>query len=181
MMEPVELPPARPSCRRRRSREQAWAITGTDSHPGRNVIFSLRMEPDVLEAHVEHSLKNTPGGTGARRYQTQIWTRRRSSSSRSGPCPVCAPAIELLEAEGIPAGLIRPISLVPFPNAAFDEIGKKTRIVISTELSMGQMLPDVRAAVRDRWPVGLIHRTGGIVPSSLEIVARAKKLLEEVQ
>ena len=46
---------------------------------------------------------------------------------------------------------------------------------------MGQMLPDVKAAVAGRWPVGLIHRTGGIVPSSREIVERAKKLLEGVK
>ena len=43
---------------------------------------------------------------------------------------------------------------------------------------MGQMLPDVKAAVRGRWPVALIHRTGGIVPSSLEIVEQTRKLLE---
>ena len=63
----------------------------------------------------------------------------------------------------------------------FDEIGPKCKVVISTELSMGQMLTDVKAAVAGRWPVGLIHRTGDIVPSSLEIVERAKKLLEGVK
>ena len=81
----------------------------------------------------------------------------------------------------IKAGLIRPISLWPFPKQAFDEIGPKTKLVISTELSMGQMIDDIRLAVMNRWPVGLINRTGGIVPSSLEIVERAKKLLEGVK
>jgi 2-oxoglutarate ferredoxin oxidoreductase subunit alpha len=184
MMEPVELPPARPIMPQEEiPASKPWAITGTDSHPGRNVIFSLRMEPDVLEAHVEHLFeKYARAEQELVRYQTQNLDEAEIVFVAFGTMSrLCAEAIELLEAEGIRAGLIRPISLVPFPNAAFDEIGKKTRIVISTELSMGQMLPDVRAAVRDRWPVGLIHRTGGIVPSSLEIVARAKKLLEEVQ
>ena len=94
---------------------------------------------------------------------------------------LCAEAIELLDAQGIKAGLIRPISLWPYPDAAFDEIGGKCKVVISTELNMGQMLTDVKAAVAGRWPVGLINRTGGIVPSSLEIVERAKKLLEGVK
>ena len=62
-----------------------------------------------------------------------------------------------------------------------DEIGDKCKIVISTELSMGQMLTDVKSAVAGRWKCGLINRTGGIVPSSLEIVERAIKLWEEAK
>ena len=90
--------------------------------------------------------------------------------------------IEIPVAEkGIKAGLIRPISLWPFPDKAFDEIGDKCKIVISTELSMGQMLADVKSAVAGRWKCGLINRTGGIVPSSLEIVERAIKLWEEAK
>ena len=94
---------------------------------------------------------------------------------------ICVEACELLEEKGVKAGVIRPISLWPFPNKAFDELGSKTKIVISTELSMGQMIEDVRAGVKGRFPVGLINRTGGVVPSSIEIVERALKLLEEVK
>ena len=94
---------------------------------------------------------------------------------------LCAEAIELLAEKGVKAGMIRPISLWPYPDKAFDEIGPKTKLIISTELSMGQMLQDVRAAVAGRWPVKLISRTGGVVPSSLEIVDKTLKMLAEVK
>jgi len=184
MMEPVELPEAKGITPVDKiSETKPWAITGTDNHEGRNVVFSLRMEPDVLEAHVEHLFeKYDAAAEELVRYKTsgledaEIVFVAFGTMSR-----LCAEAIELLEEQGIKAGLIRPISLWPFPDKAFDEIGPKTKIVISTELNMGQMLTDVKAAVAGRWNVGLINRTGGIVPSSLEIVERAKKLLEGVK
>lgn len=184
MMEPVELPEAKGITPPERiSDSKPWAITGTDSHPGRNVVFSLRMEPDVLESHVEHMFdKYARAEKELVRYKTmnledaEVVFVAFGTTSR-----LCAEAIELLDEQGIKAGLIRPISLWPFPDAAFDEIGPKAKLVISTELNMGQMIFDVKAAAKGRWPVKLINRTGGIVPTSLEIVERAKKLLEEVK
>ena len=184
MMEPVELPAPRGITPEEKINEtKPWAITGTDQHPGRNVVFSLRMEPDVLEKHVEHMFEKYAEAEKALvRYRTQDLEDAEIVFVAFGTMSrLCAEAIELLAEQGIKAGLIRPISLWPFPDAAFDEIGPKTKIVISTELNMGQMITDVKAAVAGRWPVGLIHRTGGIVPSSLEIVERAKKLLEGVK
>jgi len=184
MMEPVELPAARGITPVEKINEtKPWAITGTDRHPGRNVVFSLRMEPDVLEKHVEHLFeKYAAAEKELVRYKTQGLEDAEIVFVAFGTMSrLCAEACEILEEQGIKAGLIRPISLWPFPDAAFDEIGPKTKLVISTELNMGQMIFDVKVAAKDRWPVGLINRTGGIVPSSLEIVERAKKLLEEVK
>ena len=90
-------------------------------------------------------------------------------------------AMELLEAQGIKAGMIRPISLWPYPYKAFDEISDKTKAVISVELSMGQMLQDINLGVKGRVPVKLIHRVGGMLPTSLEVVEKTKKILEEVR
>ena len=184
MMEPVELPEPRGITPVNKiSKEKPWAITGWDNHEGRNVIYSLRMQPDVLEKHVEKLFeKYARAERELVRYKTlnledaEIVFVAFGTMSR-----LCAEAIELLGERGVKAGLIRPVSLWPFPERAFDELGKHTKIVISTELSMGQMLYDVKSAVKGRVPVGLIHRTGGIVPSSLEIVERALKLLEEVK
>ncbi|MBE6914270.1 MAG: 3-methyl-2-oxobutanoate dehydrogenase subunit VorB [Ruminococcaceae bacterium] len=184
MMEPVELPEARGITPTEQINDaKPWAITGTDHHEGRNVVYSLRMQPDVLEKHVEHLFdKYAEAEKELVRYNTQNLEDAEIVFVAFGTMSrLCAEAIELLEEQGIKAGLIRPISLWPFPDAAFDEIGPKTKVVISTELSMGQMLTDVKAAVNGRWPVGLINRTGGIVPSSLEIVERAKQLLEGVK
>lgn len=184
MMEPVELPEPRGIVPADKINEtKPWAITGTDNHPGRNVVYSLRMEPSVLEKHVEHLFdKYAEAERELVRYKTQGLEDAEIVFVAFGTMSrLCAEAIEILEEQGIKAGLIRPISLWPFPKEAFDEIGPKTKIVISTELNMGQMIDDVRISVMNRWPVGLINRTGGIVPSSLEIVERAKKLLEGVK
>ncbi|MBQ9647969.1 MAG: 3-methyl-2-oxobutanoate dehydrogenase subunit VorB [Oscillospiraceae bacterium] len=183
MMEPVELPPKKEITPVDRIPQvKPWAITGTGQHEGRNVIFSLRMQPDVLEAHVEHMFEkyaraekelvryNTIGLEDAEVVFVAFGTMSR----------LCVETMEIMAERGVKAGLIRPISLWPFPEKAFDEIGPGTKLVISTELSMGQMIYDVKVAAKNRWPVGLIHRTGGIVPSSIEIADRAMKLLEEV-
>ncbi len=184
MMEPVVLPPKKeitPAADI--PKIKPWAITGTGQHEGRNVIFSLRMQPDALERHVEHLFE---------KYARAEKELVRYSASGLADAEVvlvafgtmsrlCAEAVELLAERGVRAGLIRPISLWPFPDRAFDEIGRRAKLVISTELSMGQMLRDVKAAVRGRWNVGLIHRTGGVVPSSIEIADRAMKLLREVE
>ena len=90
-------------------------------------------------------------------------------------------AMEILEEQGIKAGLVRPISLWPFPYSAFDRLSGKTKVVISTELSMGQLIQDVKLGVQGRYPVKLISRTGGMLPTSLEIVDKTKKILEEVR
>ena len=184
MMEPVELPAPRGITPVEKINEaKPWAITGTDRHTGRNVVYSLRMEPDVLEKHVEHLFeKYAEAEKELVRYKTQDLEDAEIVFVAFGTMSrLCAEAIEILGEQGIKAGMIRPISLWPFPDAAFDEIGDKTKIVISTELNMGQMITDIKIAAKDRWPVGLINRTGGIVPSSLEIVERAKKLLEGVK
>jgi 2-oxoglutarate ferredoxin oxidoreductase subunit alpha len=89
-------------------------------------------------------------------------------------------AIELLGESGVKAGLIRPVSLWPFPYDAFDALTDKTKVVISTELSMGQLVQDVQIGVGKRFPIRLITRTGGIIPTSREIVERALGILSDI-
>lgn len=184
MMEPVELPPAKGIMNSEEiSKTRPWAITGTDHHQGRNVIFSLRLQPDVLEDHVIHMYeKYAEAEKELVRYKNINLEDAEIVFVAFGTMArICREACDLLEEKGVKAGLIRPISLWPFPNAAFDAISNKTKIVISTELSMGQMIDDVRAAVAGRWPVALINRTGGVVPTSIEVMERALKALKEVQ
>lgn len=184
MMEPVEFPPAKGI----RSSEEIsesvpWAITGTDHHEGRNVVFSLRLQPDVLENHVLHMFdKYAEAEKELVRYKNiNVEDAEIVFVAFGTMARICVEACELLEEKGVKAGVIRPISLWPYPNEAFDAITDKTKVVISTELSMGQMIDDVKTAVKGRWPVALINRTGGIVPTSIEVMERALKALEEVK
>ena len=178
----VELPEAKGITPVEKINEvKPWAITGTDYHEGRNVVYSLRLDPQALENHVEDMFaryaeaeKELVRWTDQGLDDAEIVFVAFGTTSR-----LCAEASEILAERGIKAGLIRPISLWPFPDAAFDKIGPNAKVVISTELSMGQMIFDVKNAVRGRWPVALINRTGGMVPSSIEIADRAEKALKE--
>ena len=183
MMEPVELPPKRPITPVADiPKEKPWAITGTGQHAGRNVIYSLRMQPDVLEQHVERLFEKYARAERelVRYHAVGVEDAEVVFVAFGTMSRLCAEATELLAARGVKAGLIRPISLLPFPEQAFDALGAKTKLVISAELSMGQMIADVKAAVHERFPVRLIHRTGGVVPSSIEIADKTEALLKEV-
>jgi len=184
MMEPVILPEQVPFVDSKDIRKQKpWAITGYGNDDSkRNVVKSLRLAAEELEKHI-HKLFE--------KYEkaSKELVRVESNDIEDADIVIVAfgtvariakEAIELLAAQNIKAGLIRPISLRPFPYAEFDKITDKTKVVISAELSMGQMLQDVKLAVANRFPVKLLNRTGGMIPTPLEIAERAKKIYEEI-
>jgi 2-oxoglutarate ferredoxin oxidoreductase subunit alpha len=187
MMEPVSLPEQKKQIMPEDvAKYKPWALTGYDHKENheRAVVKSLRLQPDVLEAHVEKLFeKYRKLEKEMVRYETvdiedaDIVFVAFGTMSR-----LCKEAMEILAESGIKAGLIRPITLWPFPYEAFEQINyDKTKVVISTELSMGQMIEDVKQGISGRLPVGLIHRTGGIIPTSLEVVSKAKEILEGVK
>jgi len=181
MMEPVVLPEPRPFTPYDEIAERKpWALTGYGKDPARRrFIKSLRLQPEELEAHVEKLFeKYARAEKEFCRYETADLEDAEIVFVAFGTVSrLTREAMEILEGRGIKAGLIRPISLWPFPYKAFDEIGKRAKVVISAELSMGQMIDDVRIGVGRRLPIRLIHRTGGMVPSSLEIADRAEAIL----
>ena len=185
MMEPVRLPDFKPVLKPEEiAAHRDWACTGFADRGGdqnRRVVKSLRMQPEKLEEHVEKLFeKYGRMETELARYQSENLEGAQVVFVAFGTTArICREACEILAAEGIKVGLIRPISLWPFPNKAFDEIDfGTTKAVISAELSMGQMITDVQIALNGRLPVFLAHRTGGIVPTSPEIAARAQAVLE---
>jgi len=184
MMEPVEMPEQLPHTDSKDIRkEKPWAITGYgDDDSKRNVVKSLRLAADELEKHIQKLF------TKYEKASKEL-VRVESIDVKDADIVIVAfgtvariakEAIELLEKQNIKAGLIRPISLNPFPYEAFNEITSKTKVVISAELSMGQMIEDVKLAVLDKFPIKLLNRTGGMIPTPLEIAERAKKIYEEI-
>ncbi len=185
MMEPVALPEQKKQYSPDEIAEyKPWALTGYNAKADkkRAVVKSLRLQPEALEEHVEKLFKKY------RQLEKELV--RYEAVDLDGADIVfvafgtmsrlCKEAMEILADQGIKAGLIRPISIWPYPAEAFDKIDfGTTKVVISTELSMGQMIDDVRLAVNGRLPVRLIHRTGGMIPTSLEVVEKAKTILEE--
>ena len=183
MMEPVVLPEPRHAFTSAEiPAAKPWAISGSEKGE-RSVVKSLRLQPEVLEAHVEHLYeKYAEMEKELARVECENLEDAEVVFVAFGTMARLArEAMELLEAQGVKAGLIRPISLWPYPYKAFDQISGNTKAVISVELSMGQMLQDINLGVKGRVPVKLIHRVGGMLPTSLEVVEKTKKILEEVR
>ena len=88
-------------------------------------------------------------------------------------------AMRKLRDKGIKAGLIRPITLWPFPNAPIQAAATHAKCFLTVEMSMGQMVDDVRLAVNGAKPVHFFGRTGGIVPTVREIVEQVEQLAKE--
>ena len=92
---------------------------------------------------------------------------------------LCALPLEQCERQGIRAGLIRPISLYPFPYQVFETFIDRTKAFLSVEMSMGQMVDDVKLAVARRKPVHFYGRTGGMIPMPEDIVKKVQDILQE--
>lgn len=180
MMEPVILPEPIPAVMTEDiSKVKPWALTGTKEIRPHNVVKSLYLKPEQLEDKImEMDQKYQKSKSKLILYEAmglddaEIVFVAYGSTAR-----ITQEAIDLLAEEGIKAGLIRPISLWPFPYEAFDKIPKTTRAVISVELSRGQMMDDVKIGCNGRFPVSLSGRVGGILITPPEIAANAKKVL----
>ena len=184
MMEPVALPEPRPDIKNDEiKKHKPWALTGYGADASDRVIVkSLRMQPDDLERHVEKLFaKYAKAEKELVRSETLgIEDAEIVFVAFGTVARITKEAIEILAERGVKAGLIRPISLWPFPYDEFDKLTNKTKVVISTELSMGQLVQDVQIGVGKRFPIKIISRTGGIIPTSLEIADRAGRILSEL-
>ncbi len=182
MMEPVLLPEwEEPQTLEDIKREKPWALVGKEGRKEHNVIKSLYLKAEDLEERVEElSIKYEKAKNSLVEYEGinleegEIIFVAYGSTSR-----VVEEAIDILGENGIKAGLIRPITLWPYPYEAFDKLTDKTKLVVSVELSMGQMIDDVKIGVKGRFPTALVNRVGGSLLSSTEIVNKTMKLWEE--
>ena len=160
--------------------EKPWAATGTKMQRKHNVINSLYLKPDQLERTNFERYE---------RYKTIEENEVMYEEYMMEDAEICIAAFgiasrvaknAILEArkQGIKVGLIRPITLWPFPTKVFNKAADKVKQFISVELSMGQMIEDVRLAVNGKAPVTLCNRSGGMIPSPeqvLEAIIEANK------
>ena len=176
MMEKVVLPPFKP----RRTMEELiaqcpWATPGKVNRP-RNIITSLALEPEVMEATNNRlQAKYKLIEENEVRYEEYMLDDADyvfvafGSSAR-----VCKHAVEIARAEGIKVGVLRPITLFPFPTKKIQELAERVKGFMSVEMSAGQMVEDVRLAVNGKRPVGFYGRQGGSVPSAEEALDALK-------
>ncbi|MFW5888972.1 MAG: 3-methyl-2-oxobutanoate dehydrogenase subunit VorB [Bacillota bacterium] len=163
--------------------EKDWATNGTMNHPGkRNLANSLQIDPNELEKHNIHlQEKYNTIKKNEVRYELINFDKPEYVIVAYGTMArICRSAIELLEKEGISVGMIRPISLFPYPKAAFAKIPKAVKGILTCELSHGQMLDDVLIANNGDHKVGFFGRSGGMLPDPEEIVDAIKNFNERV-
>ena len=157
-----------------------WATTGTKLEREHNIVNSLYLKPDELERvnferyeRYKHIEENETMYEEYLMDDAEICIVAFGIASR-----VAKSAINEARELGIKAGLIRPITLWPFPKKPFEKAAKQVKSFISVELSMGQMIEDVKLATNCQKPVELCNRAGGMIPSPEQILESIKKAAE---
>lgn len=155
-----------------------WAVTGASGRK-RNLIRSIHLDPDVLEAHNQHLWEkyscmeaSEVRFDSVRLEDAEVVVVAYGSVSRASQT-----AIDEMRARGVRAGLFRPVSLYPFPYRELAEAASRAKAVLVAELSSGQMVEDVRLAVRGEKPIFQIHRLGGNVLAPEEVQAAIAKIV----
>ena len=151
--------------------KDTWALTGTECKRRHNVVNSLYLKPDELEKkNFERFQKYAEIEKTEAMWENYMMDDAEICVVAFGIASrVAKNAVAAARKEGIKVGLIRPITLWPFPNAAF-EAATNVKAFISVELSMGQMIEDVKLATKCQKPVTLCNRAGGMIPSPDEIL-----------
>jgi 2-oxoglutarate ferredoxin oxidoreductase subunit alpha len=177
MMEPVVMP----EYHARAGIDKSWAATGyvRGTRP-RAVINSLYIKADELERHNEKlQAKYDAIAQNELLYDEQFMDDAEIAVVAYGTTArIALTAIRRAREEGIRAGLIRPITLWPFPSAAIQAAAQKVKSFLTVEMSMGQMVDDVRLAVAGARPVAFYGRSGGIIPGVREIYESIKQIGE---
>ncbi len=177
MMEPCELGVARPPLYP--LAPKTWATTGNVAGRPRAVINSLFLDPNVLERHVQ-KLAAKYEAMARDEVRVAHYGEREDLDvllvAYGSVARVCLTALETLLAAGLKVGLLRPISLFPFPYRELRAAAEHAAKVLVVEMSCGQMLEDVELAVAETRPVGFYGRQGGNLVSPEEVVAEAKAL-----
>jgi 2-oxoglutarate ferredoxin oxidoreductase subunit alpha len=174
MMEPVDLEeefeveiPQKP-----------WAASGKIDHEGKNVINSCFVIPEEMEkVNIRLQKKyfeieqNEPVYEGYSLEGAELILVAFGTASR-----ICRAVVEKARAQGIPAGLIRPVTLWPFPSGGFEKAAVQAKCFLTVEMNAGQMVEDVRLAVNGKAPVHHYGRLGGMVPAAGDVLEEVKRL-----
>lgn len=175
MMEPIELRPAK-----LKEPEKPWAVTGT-AETRKNLITSIYLEHEKQEILItrleEKYAEIEKTEVLSEEYMTddaQILVVAYGISSR-----IARAAVEQVRAEGCRVGLLRPISLYPFPARRLRQLAGKVYAIFVLELSSGQLIEDVRLFVGGITPAQLMRRTGGMMPTAEDVAQALKKMEKE--
>ncbi len=179
MMEKVTLPPFRP----RRTEEEViaqcpWAATGKRGGRKPNIITSLELDPNIMEQrniHLQEKYRTIEQNEV--RYEEIQCDDAEYLIVAFGSCArIGMKALEIAREQGLKVGLFRPITLWPFPTQQIERLSRQMKGILTLELNAGQMIEDVRLAVKKDIPINHAGRLGGIVPDPDEVVGWLNEL-----
>jgi 2-oxoglutarate ferredoxin oxidoreductase subunit alpha len=173
MMEKVEISEQKPRWTNDEIKKMSpWATTGKTPDRPHNIITSLDLDPSKqekfnhkLQAKYKEIEKNEVRFEEIQTKDAEYLFVAYGTSSR-----ICQKAIQLARAKGIKVGLLRPITLFPFPSQRLLELSKQVKGILTVEMSAGQMIEDVKLSVQCSIPVEHYGRMGGIIPSPAEVL-----------
>ena len=176
MMEPVEFPQTATA-----PRLPEWAVAGTKETRG-NFITSMQLDNDSLEAHQLH-LEAKYRRAQERETRAEEWQTEDAEIVLVG-YGIVARILKAVAAEardlGLKVGVMRPITLFPFPTQHFQRLAKSAQVFVVVEMSNGQMVDDVRLALNGARPVEFFSRVGGNVPSHEEVLKIVKDQVRRI-
>lgn len=159
--------------------KSSWATTGKPTSRERNYITSLFIKPEVLE---QHNLKLVAKFNLMRELEVR-WEELHTEDAEyllvayGLSARICQKAIDIARAKGIKVGLLRPISLFPYPYKRLEELASQVKAMMSVELNSGQMVDDVKLAVKGKVPVEFFGKLGGLIFTPEEIEEQLELLM----
>jgi 2-oxoglutarate ferredoxin oxidoreductase subunit alpha len=176
MMEPAELPPMQPI----RKIKPEWAVSGAVGRE-RRILTSIYLNPEEEEIVNYRLLKRWHEiETNEVRYKEYYLDQSKIAIIGFGTAGrIALSAIRSARAKGIPVGLLRPVTLKPFPTAVIKELAENVDSILVVEMNSGQMLEDVLAIVEGKIPVEFYGRMGGVVPFPDEILKEIERITTE--
>lgn len=172
MMEPVSL-----DIGEVKAVDKPWAVTGTKCQREHNIVNSLYLKPEELEKkNFERYEKYKQIEENEAMFEEYLMDDAEICVVAFGiTARVAKNAINEARAKGIKVGMIRPITLWPFPKKPLAKAADKCKAFISVEMNMGQMIEDIELAIRCKKPVYLCNRVGGMIPSPEEVLAKIEE------
>jgi 2-oxoglutarate ferredoxin oxidoreductase subunit alpha len=174
MMEPAELPEMRPVIRK----DWDWAVNGKGKRE-RRVLSSIYINP-LEEEVANYRMQQTwqtiqKNEVRFKEYYLEDAEYVVVGFGTAGR--VALSAVRTMRQAGVKVGLLRPVSLSPYPFAVLDELASRVKAFLVVEMNQGQMLTDVQLAVRGRVPVEFYGRPGGVVPFPEEIYRELQRVV----
>jgi pyruvate/2-oxoacid:ferredoxin oxidoreductase alpha subunit len=159
--------------------DKPWAV-GPGAERRDNLVSSIYLEPDGLEAHIHHLFRKYDE---LEKKEVRVEEYRMEDAEHvvigyGIVSRIIKSAVDQARSKGMKVGLLRPITLYPFPTARIRALSATVKNILVVELSMGQMVEDVRLAVEGRCPVSFYGRVGGNVPAADELLRQVLQLKE---